>query len=122
LLVREAIKLEKLPLQVYIVADGESAVNFIAAAENDTNAPFPHLVLLDLNLPKVDGLDVLRRIRASDKFSAIPVLVVTSSDSPSDRGGAAKLGAGYFQKPVSYDEFVKVGPVLRQILTANGLL
>jgi DNA-binding response OmpR family regulator len=122
LLVREAIRMENLPLKVYVAQDGEVAVNFIEAAEKDQAAPCPDLVLLDLNLPKIDGLDVLRRIRASERCNAIPVLVITSSNSPSDRSGAASLGAAYFQKPVSYDEFIKVGPVIRQFLVAKGLL
>jgi len=78
--------------------------------------------LLDLNLPKVNGFEVLRRIRASDKCKNIPVLIVTSSDSPTDRSEAAKLGAIYFRKPVSYDEFVKIGAFLRRFLKDNGLL
>jgi DNA-binding response OmpR family regulator len=122
LLVREAIRMENLPVEVHVAPDGECAVDFIEAAEKDPTAPCPHLVLLDLNLPKVDGLDVLRRIRASQKCKGVPVLVVTSSDSPSDRRGAAQLGAGYFQKPVSYDEFVKVGSVLRALMVEEGLL
>jgi two-component system response regulator len=122
LLVREAIMMEQLPLQVYIAPDGERALDFIAEAEKNPAAPVPHLLLIDLNLPKIDGLEVLRKIRASDKFSNIPALVVTSSDAPADRNGAASLGAGYFRKPVTYDEFVKIGAVLRQFLYANGLL
>jgi DNA-binding response OmpR family regulator len=122
LLVREAIMMEQLPLQVYIAPDGERALDFIAEAEQNPAAPVPHLLLIDLNLPKIDGLEVLRKIRASDKFSNIPALVVTSSDAPADRNGAASLGAGYFRKPVTYDEFVKIGAVLRQFLYANGLL
>jgi CheY-like chemotaxis protein len=122
LLVREAIKMEDLPVEVYIAPDGERAIEFVAAAEADPNAPCPHLVLLDLNLPKVGGLEVLRKIRASPKCRNVPVLVVTSSDSPTDRSGAAQLGAGYFRKPVTYDEFVKIGSVLREFIQANGLL
>ena len=122
LLIRHAIGIENLPVEVYVAEDGERAVAFIEAAETDPDAPLPHLILLDLNLPKIDGLDVLRRIRASEKCKATPVLVVTSSDSPSDRRGAAELGAGYFQKPVTYAEFVKLGAVLREFLSAKGLL
>ena len=68
------------------------------------------------------GLEVLRRIRARDKSKNIPVVVVTSSDSPSDRGEAARLGASYFRKPVSYGEFVEIGAFLRAFLKANNLL
>jgi DNA-binding response OmpR family regulator len=119
LLVREAIRMENLPLQVHIASDGEQAIEFIARAERDSEAPCPHFLLLDLNLPRVDGFDVLRRLRASDKYKAIPVLIISSSDSPADRSRAASLGAGYFRKPPSYDEFLKLGAVLRQLLEDN---
>ncbi len=122
LLVREAIKAENLPVEVYIAADGERAIDMIAKAERDPDAVCPDVLLLDLNLPRIDGFDVLRRIRASDKFKNLPVLVVTSSDSPVDRGEAARLGARYFRKPVSYDEYLKVGAFLRQFLRDSGLL
>lgn len=119
---REAIKMEGLPLDVHVAPDGERAIDFIAAAERDPNAPCPDLLLLDLNLPKIDGLEVLRRIRTGEKFKDIPVLIVTSSDSPSDRSAAAEHGAGYFRKPVSLDEFMKIGAVLRRFLEDNGLI
>ena len=122
MLVREAIKLEDLPVEVYLASDGEKALDFFQAADQNPDAPFPDLLLLDLNLPRVDGLEVLRKIRANEKFRDIPVLVVTSSDSPNDRSGAAELGAGYFRKPVTYDEFLKIGPVLRAFLQSKGLL
>jgi CheY-like chemotaxis protein len=120
--VREAIAAEKLAVETYIAADGERAIEFLARAENDPDAPSPNVLLLDLNLPKIDGFEVLRRLRASDKFRNIPVLVVSSSDSPGDRSEAARLGAGYFRKPVSYQEFLKIGPFLRSFLKENGLL
>ena len=119
---REAIRIEELPLEVFVVADGARAVDFVSAAERDPAAPCPHVLLLDLNLPKIDGLEVLRRIRAGEKCKSLPVLVVTSSDSPADRRGVSSLGAAYFRKPVTYDEFIKLGGVLRQLLQENGLL
>lgn len=122
LIVRDAIKKESLPVKVHIVPDGERAIAFINAAESDPSAPIPHLLLLDLNLPKVDGFEVLRTIRASPKFKDIPVLVVTSSDSPSDRSEVAKLGASYFRKPVTYVEFMKIGGLLQSFLQDNNLL
>jgi CheY-like chemotaxis protein len=122
LIIREAIKKEKLPVLVHIVADGERALEFIMAAETDSAALCPHFLLLDLNLPKVDGIEVLRAIRATEKFRQIPVLVVTSSDSPADLQEVAKLGAGYFRKPVTYLEFVKIGPFLKSFLEEHRLL
>ncbi len=97
-------------------------MDFIRAAETNEDAPCPQVLLLDLNLPKLDGFEVLRAIRATNKFKEIPVLVFTSSDSPSDRSEVAKLGAGYFRKPVTYPEFVKIGATLRSFLQENRLL
>jgi DNA-binding response OmpR family regulator len=114
--------MENLPLEACIAPDGERALDFILKAENDPDAACPQVLMLDLNLPKIDGFEVLRRVRASDKFKNVPVIIVTSSDSPADRREAAKLGALYFRKPVSYDEFVKIGPFLRQLLQEKGLL
>lgn len=119
---REAIRMEKLPLDVHVAADGERAMEFLERAERDPDAPRPHLMLLDLNLPKVDGFDVLRRIRASEKYKNLPVIIITSSDSPDDRSESARLGAGYFRKPPSYEAFLKIGSALRQFLEDRGLL
>jgi DNA-binding response OmpR family regulator len=120
--VREAVQAEDLPVEVHLAADGERAIEFIARAENDPDAPRPDLLLLDLNLPRIDGFEVLRRLRASNKCKDIPVLIVSSSDSASDRSEAATLGARYFRKPVAYEEFLKIGPFLRVFLRENGLL
>jgi CheY-like chemotaxis protein len=122
LLVREAIRLENLPLELHVAPDGQCAIDFIVKAEKDPNAPCPHLLLLDINLPKADGFEVLRRLRSSDRCRSVPVLMISSSDSPSDRNQAADLGAGYFRKPPSYDEFLKLGSVLKKLLKDNGLL
>ena len=122
LLVREAIKEEDLPLEIFITSDGERAMDFLARAEADPDAPRPDIMLLDINLPKVDGLEVLRKIRASQKFKGVPVMMITSSDSPADRVEAAKLGAGYFRKPPNYEEFLKIGAALKLVLKDNGLL
>ena len=123
LLVREAIKLENLPLEVHVAADGERAIDWIAKVERgEVDVPCPHVFLVDLNLPRVNGFEVLRRIRASEKCKDIAVMVVTSSDSAVDRDITAKLGAGYFRKPTSLEEFLKIGPVLRRFLEEKGLL
>jgi len=81
LLVREAITAEGLPVEFHMATDGERTIEFIARAENDPDAPGPHVLLLDLNLPKLDGFEVLRRLRASNKYKDVPVLIVSSSDS-----------------------------------------
>jgi two-component system response regulator len=122
LLVKEAIRLENLPVDVHVASDGEQAIEFMEAGQNDPARPFPHFLLLDLNLPKVDGLEVLRRLRAQDRGKNLPVLVVTSSDSPTDRNETARLGASFFRKPYSYDEYMRIGAVVRRFLIDNHLL
>ena len=69
----------------------------------------PDLVLLDLNLPKIDGLEVLRRIRANERTGLLPVVILSSSDEQQDRVRAYRLGANsYVRKPVNFDEFTDV--------------
>lgn len=114
--------MHNLPLRIYVVPDGEQAINFISRAESDPEAPCPDLVLLDLNLPRKDGFEVLRRLRQSEKCRDIPVIVITSSNAPLDRSMAADLGARYFRKPPSYDEFMKLGAELKSVLMANGMM
>lgn len=122
LLVKQAIALEDLPLDVCILSDGEKAIDFIRSVEKTPDMPCPHLLLLDLNLPKRDGFEVLRELRSGGRCGQIPVLIITSSDSPADQNQASALGARYFRKPADYDEFLKLGGVLRQLLIDNGML
>jgi CheY-like chemotaxis protein len=122
LLVREAIGMEGLPLEIHLAADGEMAISLIEKSENDPHTPALDAVFLDLNLPKIDGFDVLRRIRSSARYKNLPVIVVTSSDSLADKTGSAKLGASYFRKRPDYQEFLKIGPAIRLFLEEHGLL
>jgi DNA-binding response OmpR family regulator len=121
LLVRSALRIAGLPVEVHIASDGEKAIEFIATAERDPEAPTPHVLLLDINLPKADGFEVLRRLRASDRWKSVPVMIVSSSDSPADRAEATRLGASYFRKPPSYGGFLRLGEVLKQFLVDSGL-
>jgi len=122
LLVKQVIAIEKLPLNVHLISDGEKAIDYIRDAEKSTEAPCPHLVLLDLNLPRRDGFEVLRELRAGGRCKQVPVLIITSSDSPADLSQATELGASYFRKPTDYDEFLKLGGVLRRLLREHGML
>jgi len=116
MLIQDIVHSERLPFEVYLVRDGEAAIAFIAAAEVNPASPNPHVLILDLNLPKKDGHEVLRRLRASAKLKDVPVVIVTSSDAPADRRHAEELGAEFFRKPPSYDEFLKLGAVLRRLV------
>lgn len=117
LIVEEAISTCRLPIQLHVVRDGEKAVQFFERVENDSQTPCPQLLILDLNLPRLNGHEVLQRLRNSPKCNDVPVLVLTSSNSAKDRKEAARLGANYyFLKPGSYDELLKIGEALKTLL------
>lgn len=117
LLVGEALDLYQLSAVLHILNDGEKAFEFIQNTERDEFAPCPALALLDLNLPRKSGLEILARIRQSPKFKDIPVVIITSSDSPKDREETARLGANrYFRKPSGYEDFLKLGEVVQEVI------
>ena len=106
-----AIKKHHLANKLFWVKDGEEALDFIFASGEYTerrDEKHPNVILLDLKLPKVDGLEVLRRIRADEKAKLIPVVVLTSSKEEKDIIESYKLGVNsYIVKPVNFDKFFK---------------
>lgn len=96
--------------RVVVVRDGAEACDYLFATGPHAGRPSagdPALVLLDLKLPKLDGHEVLRRIRAEPRTRRVPVVVLTSSRHPSDLAGAYDLGANsYIQKPVDFERFM----------------
>jgi two-component system, chemotaxis family, response regulator Rcp1 len=116
-LIQEAIAAAHVDAAVAVVNDGHQAVEFVDRADAGQGAPCPDLVLLDLNLPKKNGIEVLRHMRNSAACKNALVLVVSSSDSASDREAVKALGFhGYFRKPSVYAEFMKLGPIVRELL------
>jgi DNA-binding response OmpR family regulator len=99
------------------VDDGEKTIEFFAQADADAAAPCPDLILLDINLPRYKGGEILRRLRGSSRCAGALVLIVTSSDSLRDREEMDALGANaYFRKPSEFSEFMKLGLVVRELL------
>ncbi len=93
---------------------------FFEEADADASAPCPDLILLDINMPRYKGGDILRKLRASARCKDALVLIVTSSDSQRDREDMEAFGAnGYFRKPSEFSEFMKLGPLVRDLLTRN---
>ncbi len=114
---QEALELHRVPAVLHVVEDGEAAMRFIDAADRDIQSECPALVLLDLNLPKRTGTEVLRYLRHSRKCSGAKVLIVSSSDAPAERTTVQSLGAnGYFRKPSSYDQFLEIGQLVLKLL------
>ena len=104
LLTIRALKKSNIANEVHVARDGEEALNLLFGAEPVT----PQVVLLDLKLPKVEGLEVLRRIRESDSTRMLPVVVLTSSDEERDLIRSYQLGVNsYIRKPVSFDDFAE---------------
>lgn len=99
-----ALKKSNIANPVELVDDGQKALDRLL----DTGQILPMLILLDLKLPKVDGLEVLKCLRATERTRRVPVVILTSSDEERDRAAGYDLGCNsYIRKPVDFDEFAK---------------
>lgn len=115
-LLREALQEHAVACNLSTVNDGEKALAMIKRFEAG-DVPCPDLFVLDLNLPKVDGRKVLEHIRAGERCSRVPVVVLSSSDAPADIRAAMRVGASrYIRKPSNLDEFMEIGAVLKKML------
>lgn len=115
-MVREALQHHAIDADLVVKKDGEEMVRVIERIDAG-ELPCPSGVLLDLNLPRRNGLEVLRRMRESPICRHVPVIIVSSSDAPKDRESVARLGVnGYFRKPSGYDDFMRLGEVVREVV------
>jgi CheY-like chemotaxis protein len=116
-LVEEALAEAHVECGLSVFRDGVQAIEFIDRLDANLAHPRPDIVLLDLNLPKICGEEVLKRVRLSPKCGSAKVLIVSSSDAPADREKAMTLGAsGYFRKPSSLEQYMELGPKIRSML------
>jgi chemotaxis family two-component system response regulator Rcp1 len=108
-LTREAFKDAKVHIKLHVASDGAEAMDFLNCEGKHANAPRPDLILLDLNLPKKDGREVLEEIKESPSLKSIPVVILTTSASDADILRSYKLHANcYITKPVGLDGFLEV--------------
>ena len=113
LLFQEALNSCQLPCNVVVAADGQRAMALLG----DEALWRPHLIVLDVNLPKYNGDAVLRHVRRQPSLKGVPVIMLTSSASPADRAAAIELGANlYLQKSSDLDELLEVGKIVKAML------
>jgi two-component system response regulator len=109
LMTTEALADAKMANELHVVGNGEEALAFLLREGEYADAPRPGLILLDLNLPRVDGREVLARIKADEVLRRIPVVVLTTSEAEEDILRSYDLHANaYVTKPVDFEAFVKV--------------
>jgi chemotaxis family two-component system response regulator Rcp1 len=106
---REGLEASKVKNKLHVVADGEEAMAFLRKTGKYEQMPRPDLILLDLNLPRKDGREVLAEVKVDSELRHIPVVVLTSSDKEEDIIKSYQLYANcYITKPLKFTEFVKV--------------
>ena len=113
LMTREAFGQHKIRNELHVVTDGEQALQFLRRTGDYADAPRPGLILLDLNLPRRDGLEVLAEVKADPVLKVIPVVILTTSQAQQDVLRSYTLHANaYVSKPVDFERFMDV---IRQI-------
>lgn len=115
-LVREAMRQEGLNVDLEVAEDGERAMAIVDRVDAAPESQAPELMLLDINVPRRSGNQVLARVRGSLRCGHIPVVMISSSDSPAEQRRAFELGAtAYFRKPSSLSEFMELGKLVRRL-------
>ena len=108
-LILKALRDNNVLNEVHVATDGEEALEFLYQRGEHVDAPRPGLILLDIKLPKVDGIEVLRQIKADPKLKPIPVVMLTTSEDEAEMVESYSCGANsYIVKPVSFEQFIRV--------------
>lgn len=107
-LTQEALLGAKVANELHVVGDGEEAIEYLRRRGRHVDAPRPDIVLLDLNLPRLDGREVLMDIKGDPDLAKIPIIILTSSSAERDIHSAYELHANcYISKPVDFTEFIE---------------
>jgi CheY-like chemotaxis protein len=116
LIIRMALKQNGVDCDLVVMTDGEKALNHLETIQR-TGASRPSLIVLDLNLPRLSGREVLEHIHRELRWNDVPVVILSSADSARDRQVTSELGARmHLRKPLGLTEFLAVGGVLKQLL------
>ncbi len=121
LMVREAFRQAALACSIVLVKDGEQAIEFIEALDQAGTSARLDIALLDMHLPKRDGVAILRRLRSTEFHAQTPVVAMTSSDAARDHQNAEKHAAlHYFRKPMNLSEYMELGAIVSDILAGRA--
>jgi len=120
-LLRRALRTAQLDWELTRLKDGAEALEFLRRLETGAVENSPDLAVLDLNLPKNDGVEVLQAMRASPAFGSAPIVVLSSSASPKERARIEEFGIGrYITKPADLDEYLRIGFILKELLAESA--
>jgi CheY-like chemotaxis protein len=118
-LLRRSLEEHGAAYRLDVASDGAEALHLV---EVFLQSAIPDLILLDLNLPKHDGIEILKRVRRHRRLDSVPVIVLTSSDSPKDRMSAMQLGiTRYLRKASSLEEVMAIGAIINEVLAATAM-
>jgi CheY-like chemotaxis protein len=118
-LVEQALQAHHVEAPLTVLRDGEQGLRFIEAVESGL-MECPALIVLDLNLPKVPGHQILARMRSTSTCSKVPVIVLSSSKAPADTQESKRLDVQrHIQKPATFDEFMQIGAVFKAFFTGR---
>jgi chemotaxis family two-component system response regulator Rcp1 len=120
-LIQAALTEHQVDCTMQVASDGQEVLRLLSTPAMDSRRDRPDLIILDLNLPRHDGIEILQRLRETAAWSGVPVVVLTSSDSPRDRLVATQLGASHFlRKPSRLEQFLALGAVFKDLLTQTN--
>ena len=116
-LLRLAFSNAALDCELTVLDDGGEALAFVRQDGKYAGVPIPDLAILDLNVPKNDGLEILAAMRANPKFAELPVAVLSSSSSPRERAAMEQFNIRRFiTKPSDLEEFMRIGSIVKELL------
>lgn len=117
LVLKRALTEHDVDYHAVVITDGDEAIEYLLVCPPERK---PDLIVIDLNLPRQDGIEVLKRYRMSPSFVETRIVVLTSSDSASDRHRADTIGVdAYLRKPMFLEDFIKLGGILRRLLESS---
>src|SRR5580658_6997163 len=117
MMLEEALQRHSVDYELVRAKDGEHALDLVEALESDAGQPAPALFILDLHLPRRDGLEVIQRIRTGPRCREIPIVALSGSDAPKDRENVQRHAVTYFRKPSDFDSYLKLGIVVKEAIS-----